>query len=460
MRVSNIHNKRFVMPLWLVIVKVLYIWLVIVALPEVNMRWSFDKNINLENICFEIIPFLVGVYTFMRGFYKSNAYTFMSTLVFITLFIPANSGLVLSSNDADYYFLTNAFFILLIAILSNIARKSVSSVNAERTLQYDVISSSKRFIWTIRILMIFISLVTIGYVYKYNGLNFLVMFSEMYETRAEYAAYAVEIQGGLVSYATLIITKTASWMLPLYLYYALKTKSPIDIVISLFTIVANFTMEMQKSFLFLPITAAVIVFYEGRNKLNSISSVFIKGFVLLLSVSVVEFYLFGESQLFIQVIKRITYVPTYLFKVYFDFYKVNPKILFTDDCFVVQWIMRLFLGRPYTGSSVSVISEHCFNGWLTSPNTGIFAEAYAQLGVIGIFVFPWLYAYITKKTIDKASIYGSGAVLVVLVKLAFVFLNNFVLATANVIGLLMFFILAFLVRVLIGKNNVKKQDNN
>lgn len=71
---------------------------------------------------------------------------------------------------------------------------------------------------------------------------------------------------------------------------------------------------------------------------------------------------------------------------------VNERLLPTRK------LVRMVYPGSYEHGAVTVISENCFPG-IPSPNTGLFAEAFLQMGYWGIIVFPAIYAYILKYTI-------------------------------------------------------------
>lgn len=434
----------------MIIIKILYIISVALLLPDTNMLWSFDKEVVYSNFSFELIPFLSGLYIFYKSYYKNNPYTYCLTLFFIIFFIPINSGLVLSNNRIDYYLLVNIFALLLMylikrmAVFSHYSQTEVEDVNDEF---FDFFSRIK-LVWTIRIVMIFVCVFTLLYVYNYNHFNFSILFDEMYSVRADYAQYAEDIQGTSASYISLIITKTSSWLLPIYLYYSLMGKKVFDTLICIFTFIANFSVEMQKVSLFIIAVVVFIVIIQKRGKLSLASKYLIFGFVFLYSMSIIEYYINGESIVFSNFLRRITYVPSYLSNIYYCFFVDNSKIWLTQDAFIIQWFTRYIIHRPYSGSTVSVISDNVFSGKLPSPNTGIFAEAYAQMGIIGVIVFPFINSLVIKYVKKSSEIFGIGAPFIVLSKVCFTFINNFTLATSTIIGLLFYVLISNIVKKL------------
>lgn len=439
--------------LWIkmLIIKMLYIWLIIKLLPERNLLWSYDKKIVLSNIIIELFPFVIGSIVYVKTFKSNNIYTFFSTIFFILFFIPVNSGLTISNNDLDYYFLINLFSIIMFILIGILVRKNKEGIDINKYSVGASLFKKRKYVWVIRIIMIIICILTLVYVYMYNGLDLSTIFSDMYSTRAAYADYAVKIQGTMISYLTLIITRISGWLLPIYLYYAILNRKIIDVCLCIFTFIATYSVEMQKTTLFIIFVVIFVLILYKKNKISKVSEIVMYGFIGLYLIAMIEYFLNGNSVIFTVFIRRVTYVPNYLTHIYYQFFKYNEKLWFTQDVFFIRAIMSKILVRPYVGSTVEVISKNCFGGRLASPNTGIFAEAYAQMGILGVFIFPFIYIIIIKKMKESSEIFGIGVSIIVLTKLCFSFLNGFMLTSSNLIGILMFIAIAYIIKIVLVK---------
>lgn len=458
------RNDRLRILFEMIFMKFIYIVCTASILPETYLLWTYGKEIKWDNIFFELIPFILVCIMFVNQFRRNNDFSFLATLFFILFYIPANSCLVLSNYSVSFYVLINIFSTLMLFLIGKMAVRHGKETNkikeGNSSWIEDVLFENQKFLWIFRLIMLVVCALTILYVYNYNSLNFSVLFSEMYSVRADYAEYAVQIQGTTASYLSLIITKVSGWLLPIYLYFALSKKKPIDIFICLFTFIANYTVEMQKTSLFIIFVVIFAVILKSKDKLHISSEYLIKGFLILFAFSFIEYLISGDSVMYNLVLRRLTYVPAYLSNTYYEFFSMNKKIWFTQDVFVIQQIARFFIDRPYEGSTVEVISRNCFSGRLASPNTGIFAEAYAQMGIVGIFVFPFIDCFVLKKMKIASDVFGVGIPIVVLSKLCFTFLNNFTLTTATLIGIIIFIIIAKIVVFLTGniRNTVSKES--
>ena len=427
------------------VLKLLYEISIQLLLPERYLLWSFNKNINWENLIIEMSIFLLVSLYFCMNFCDISPFNFFSTILFVMYFIPTNSSLVLSNVTMDYYILSNIFASILFLVLgyltSSDKRRILKHESDNSQTKGDIIDNiiDLPAVWlVVRMICILVCLATLLYVYKYNGLNLVSLFNDMYSVRSEYASYASNMTGSLSSYLTLIVTRLGGWILPLYLYFALKKKKLFDIGFSIFTFIANFTVEMQKNSLMIVFIVIGIVCIEKCKKINNISIYVLYLFAIMILISLCEYWRNGESVIFTTFIRRMFYIPAYMNEKYYQFFVLHKKIFFTQDAFFIQNILQKLFGRAYGESSVAVISRVCFNGELPSPNTGLFAEAYSQLGILGVGIFPFIYGYVAKAIYKVANFYGRGALYVIFFKLALTMVSVFTLTSSTFVGILLF----------------------
>ena len=152
----------------------------------------------------------------------------------------------------------------------------------------------------------------------------------------------------------------------------------------------------------------------------------------------VEYSLCETDVIFNVVIRRLFYVTDYMEYCHYEFFSTHHKLWFTQDFFGVQNVFSHIFGRFYTRESVGVISDNCFEGLLPAPNSGLFAEGYAQLGYLGTIIFPFIHAKLIYWVYTVSSNYGHGAAFIIMVKLCLSMLSIYIFASAYFIPLLIF----------------------
>ena len=422
-------------------------------LPNRYELWSYNKNVDWYYSIFEVIILLLVFVVAFWHFDWESMYSLVILLIFLMAYVPANSGLSLSGQDLLYYFCVNLYFLFLFFVLDHIENKE----NQEEVMDTGDLGDyiSEKGLTVLRILMITICIITIIYVYRYNGLDFSIFTSTMYETRANYAEYIAERSGTIISYFALILMGIVTWMLPLYLYISLDRVKIFDIVLAIITFLALFMMEMQKSTLMVIPLVLLVFICNKKNVKHSICNYVLWFFIILFCAILVEYFVRkGTSSIFDFLIPRMFYMPTYLNKIYYDYFSINSKIWFTRDAFPLSNILSRLIGQFGNYDIVTMISRGYFNGLIPSPNTGFFAEAFAQAGYLGILIFPPIIGALTKVMDKTAKWYGHGIELTIGARWALLLLNTQVLTTTRIIGIIMFVLITWFVRSQKSRNDV------
>ena len=151
-----------------------------------------------------------------------------------------------------------------------------------------------------------------------------------------------------------------------------------------------------------------------------------------------------NSFLFKLVVSRMSYMPSYLNHVYYDFFDVHSKIWFTSDFFPLDKFVSMVLPAPYPQGMVNTISVQVFNETIPSPNTGLFAEAFAQMGYLGIFVFPFIVSFVAIFYTNYSSCYGYAGALILLSSFGMGLTNTALFSTMGMVRILIFVLITWL----------------
>lgn len=440
-------NKKFRTKIFmffaLLAIKLLYLFSVEALLPNFYLAWSFDKNVNFDYLYIELIVFAIVSLIYLHYYKRNCSYSFLSTLLFIMFFVPVNSGLVLSNNDPLYYFLINIYALILIIVLGVFAQKDKREINK---FQVRNIFNSKNRMMAVRVVLLLICLLEILYDYSYNGLDFSQIFSDMYDTRGDYTEFVAGNENSLMGYFILILRGITTWTIPIYIYLSIKENHIFDVALGIFCLLADFAVSMEKSTLLILAIIIFIFFLEKTKKMDRISEYTIFSFLGLFVVIFIEKAFTNESFLFSLLIRRMLYIPSYLNSKYYEFFSISDKLWFRQDIFLIQNILSRIIPPSYTHGGTIIISENVFDGILPSPNTGLFGEGYAQMGVLGVFIFPFIVAYIAKLLKNTSEYYGDAASLFVMAKFALKSLSVFLLPSFTSVGILSFIGLTYFLR--------------
>lgn len=144
----------------------------------------------------------------------------------------------------------------------------------------------------------------------------------------------------------------------------------------------------HKTWFFSFFMVAVVYYFVKRNRFVEALGYGVTAGILLTYV----LFCVSEKLLLLPslLIRRTLFVPADLKFEYYNFFSKNPKLHFSEGM-----IGRLFgFQSPYTEKGALIIGK--FNGSGASANTGYMADAYANAGVIGMFVIGILLILILK----------------------------------------------------------------
>ena len=430
-------------------IKVLYIYLNVLMLPEYWSLFPFDRNINLSFVIIEFVFFFIGLRIFLSFYKQGNPISFLSTILICLYFIPNNSCMTLSGYDFVYYLLVNSFCFILFFLLGLLSKH----IEKKKYISNSLFENSATLRNTFRFITILTCFLTIGYVYLIGGgINISKIVQEdTYDVRAQLADFYMKNTDGLLAYIMLIWTAFYTIVLILGLYLALVYKHYLDVIFILFTYLALYTLSMEKSLLMKPIIAIFVSIIARKRKLIYSNETFTLGYVGLMIISWVEYLFREESVIYTVLIRRVAYMPAYLTHVFYDFFDTHEKYWFTRDFFQLEKLVRTVYPGHYTSTIVQTISEEIYDGGIPSPNNGMFAEAYAQAGVWGIFIIPPLICIAFKYLYKCTKNFGVGASMVVLAQFALSLISVQLLSPRNVVQILIFIILTMLLNAFMSR---------
>lgn len=209
------------------------------------------------------------------------------------------------------------------------------------------------------------------------GLRFsLLSFADVYDVRAEYAADLVA-SGRLVAYAV-------SWqgyvINPFFISTGLVKRRPVLIGVGLVGQLLLYSLTGSKS-VFLSgiyVLGLLIALGAGAKRfglLVSWGSAAVVGIATSLDLLLDSII---WSSLFV---RRLIATPGLLTGYYYDFFSTNPKL------FLSHSILQPLITYPYSLSPPHLIGYFYFGNADTGANANLWAEAYANFGLLGIVMF-------------------------------------------------------------------------
>ncbi|WP_318506981.1 O-antigen polymerase [Bacillus sp. T3] len=328
-------------------------------------NFNLGKYITSWLILFIIIPFVISLY-------KA---TFISSIILITLtllsYIPFTTMVAFHSYTIGFI-ISNIIYWLSIFIcyvlFPNLKFKSVKSDK----LTYLIIN-----------IILFLFLITVLYIsFRYTGFRLTLDLFNVYDLRSEASSFNLPIIIGYIYSASKAIN-------PVLLVYFLSKKNYTTTVIIFFVQLLSFSINGSKTVLFTTFLA-VLLYWFYNNKLKYKLPWFLSIICLL---GILELYIYKTYFIVAFFIRRVMFVPNLLHYYYYDFFSRN-----TPDYFRQSFLRHFGFETPYTPID-NLIGAVYFNKPDMGANNGLFSDAFANFGFIGLVLMP-LIIVVTLKIFD------------------------------------------------------------
>lgn len=209
-----------------------------------------------------------------------------------------------------------------------------------------------------------------------SGLSINLNFSEIYTFRDNYASKTSVLDNLLLfSFGGIINPFLALDKLDKKEYFKFSLYVMVQIIV--------FGIAGHKSQLIIIPAAIAFKFIISKN-LDKYMGFFFAG---LSSVCFIILNLLNNA-FFVDLCRRVFIVPAVLNYKYITYFSINPKIMMAEDL-VFSRILNLFGGRSeYWGLAVANrIGDYWDASYSSYANNGLYAYAYADLGVVGVILY-------------------------------------------------------------------------
>ena len=240
---------------------------------------------------------------------------------------------------------------------------------------------------------------------SYNGLEFsLTLGNEIYADRAGYQAYLDGIAGSLFSYLLAIVRYLVSYVSAFYLLSGLLRRKWLPITVSILCVLCQFSVAAQKAQLLMMVMVVILYMAWRLKLLEHLDRLIPMAVLALLLVCVVEKFLLKRDDIFMLLVRRQMYIPSWMNALYYDFFWRHDKIHWTQSTFLLQNILQ----PVYEKTPLEIISKIYFKGGVPSPNTGMFGDAYMHFGSVGAVIYPPIIGIMLTVTHSAYRRYGSA----------------------------------------------------
>lgn len=414
------------------VIRIMYVVLVYVLLSN---QWyvgygSYGIEYCIWKEILALAVFELFTYVYSRLKYENVFINAVVEVLYIIYLIPMNASFAINNLPVAFFVETHSYIGVLLLLLYVMSLKFTrNDLLAENKERGDIPKSVDVFCTSVCV-------VFIGYKLFYNGLDLSLTISanSVYSVRAGFQDYLDKIAGSAVSYFLSILRNLASVVAPFYLMVSLSRKKTISVAISVGCILSIFSVTAGKGKLFMVAIVLVVFVLWKINALRFFNRIARIGVIVLFFVCAIETVLRGESSIFTILVRRTMYIPAWLNGIYYDYFCAHDKVWWSQDAFLLQNLIK----SGYKVSPLALISEVYFHGAVSSPNTGMFADAYMNCGAVGILLYPLLLGAFIGFSERVYKRFGAGISVMMAISLGLHILDVPLLRTDTVLSFMLF----------------------
>lgn len=383
----------------------------------VNPIFSYSGFINDNytgiNISAWLLVIISGYFIVKQYDSKNIMSSNILVILYLITYIPTLSLVQFIETDMLFILLYNIYWTLLILFTTKLRNFKIRKFSDKDALMLRIA------------LTIVFSTVIIYISYKYTGFRINLSLLNVYELRAE------ERLWDLPTIITYLIPAAGS-ILPILLVVFLKQKKYYLVLFLFFTILLNFSLGGHKSVIFMLLLVFLGYWFYKANRVK----LFSWSLSLLALFALIEFKFLGTFMINTFMIRRVLFIPALLNIQYYDFFSTHEH-----DFFKQSFLRHFGFTSHYEEPIPRIIGANYFENAEANANNGLFADAYTNLGIIGIFLFPFLLAFILKIIDACAKDVDEKLLIVPICVFSLTLASGFLMSALLTNGLLMLIIL-------------------
>lgn len=335
----------------------------LIYLLYIGKRYTYGIKINVLNVLSSYLYiglYIVCIYYLVKTITASSMLLIILNMIY---FIPLTTYCSLGTGSSS---------LLLYAMIYWTFLSGLQIITPVFVIKKTEVSDYLRSL-LLYALLIGVSIFTIYLSWKYTDFRIITNIFDVYGIRSEAAAYDMASwQRYLQGFSTIII--------PLLILASFKERKYLLVIWEMFLLILNFSFAGHKSVLFMGILVVIGAAFWKKEMVSFI----LPGGICLAIASIVEEKISSHSYIIDYYFRRIGYLPAQLSDEYYRFFQNNPL-----DIFRSTFLGKIGFSSPYNLSIPYVIGNN-YLSQIVSNNNGLLADVWSNLGIIGIFIMPFI----------------------------------------------------------------------
>ena len=328
-------------------------------------------------IIFNSVKYLMGwivfiVFVFLLQFIKDSHIKFMVNILFILSGVSNISLYGLRDYDTCFFLLVVVFWFFIVlaaAIITSTVKYTRPTI--VKPLKIDICDQKVDFLLAVAVLL------TLYLFYKYGKIDKMFL-TNLYLIRSEFRQLSISsIDNYLLSWNAVVILP---WCFLVYI----SSNKKVHALFCLLLAYLMFSINGMKTWLFIYVIMFGMFFLSRKLDLRNVFRVIVL-FSSLSMVIALLLIIFYSYFLPAGLLDRIFILPGEVNYYYLDFFE-NHEFLFLRES-----IMRFLAQSPYNPKSPIQISQlYMSAAFYHNATNGMLGDMYANFGVLGLFIYPWL----------------------------------------------------------------------
>lgn len=319
-------------------------------------------------------------YILIRGLVlsdKEHISTIIAVTIYIISFIPFTSIVYMGLAPKIFIIEMSIYWSLLLILLLFIDRSQRKQTPILTLGDYAIKDEAATFIGIVASLtVIFVSWIYTNFHFQLN--------LDVYEQRALASRFPMP---QLIRY---MFTWSRA-IIPVMFAYCLINRKILNSIWYFLVSFISFGVDGSKTVLFMPFLVFAVVIIGKKISFKAIKIVLIYGMIAVSIISFIVYYAGRSIWLVSLFIRRVLYVPALLNVYYFDYFSKHEP-----DYFRSGFLSRLGANSPYAKDNgvAYTIGKIYYHNPLTGANNGLFSDAIANMGMVGIIIMPFVVAFV------------------------------------------------------------------
>lgn len=353
-----------------ILTKIFFQIIYITQIQPVYAYYGFKNEYSLERELISWVLFLPLPFVLIRLSKKETFSNLCVAMLVMGAYLPCLNIYVFMKSEFIVFILM--YFVVLYLSCYFIQNKS----KIHKSVELD--NDSLNFVIILIEALVIAVVLFVWIVYAKLRINFNI--SDSYVYRMEARTYSMPT---IISYGF----SMARGGIPLLLVYNLYQRKYLPSSILFATQIVIYFVDGTKSTLFNLATEIIAFLYLSKK--NTFVVGMTSFFAGISTTSILEYLLFGTRNVSNYIIRRLFFVPALLNYQYFDFFQKHEHDYYRQSIGI--------LGKsPYDYSIAKTIGQVYYGDPQMSANNGLFSDAYANLGIIGIIVMPIIIVLVFK----------------------------------------------------------------